>query len=69
MKGALKDVHFVERYSYCSTEGGIKGCHAYKLDIRYLVRNKNSFENEDECMSECSSFSTDKMKPCNGTYN
>ena len=69
VKGAMKDVHFVERYSYCSTEGGVKGCYVYTVDIRYLLRNQNSFEDEGECMRVCSSFSSDNVKPCNGTYH
>ena len=60
----MKDVHFVERYSFCSTEGE-KGCLAYQVDIRYLRRNKNSFEDWDECMSLCRGFNIEEMKPCN----
>ena len=67
VKGALKDVHFVEKFSFCSTEGESKGCHAYKIDIRYHLRDKNSFENKEECMSKCRGFGIEEIKPCNIT--
>ena len=63
----MKDVHFVERFSFCSTEGTQAGCHAYTVDKRYLLRNKNSFKNKEECMSKCPGFSIEDIKPCNST--
>ena len=66
VKGAMKDIHFVERFSFCSTEGD-KGCQAYKVDIRYLIRNKNSFESRDECFSKCRGFGSEEIKQCNST--
>ena len=61
----MKDVHFVEKFSFCSTEGESKGCQAYTVDIRYHIRNKNSFETKDECMSKCRGFGIEEIKPCN----
>ena len=69
VKGAMKDIHFVERFSFCSTEGDKAGCQAYKVDIRYLIRNKNSFESKDECRSKCRGFSKEEIKPCNSNSN
>ena len=65
----MKDIHFVEKFSFCSTEGGKPGCHAYKVDLKYLLKDKNSFDDESHCMNLCRGFSTEEIKPCNSTFN
>ena len=69
VKGAMKDVHFVKRFSFCSDEESAPGCQAYKVDIRYLIKDKNSFEDESDCMNQCRLvFNTEEIKPCNSTF-